>query len=80
MTRKTSPIAQTTITRAVKGAEAAGISVKSIRIEPDGAVVINGDIANKPPAPIDREIQAEMVSLQAWREKHGNKNGRDTHS
>ena len=29
---------------------------------------------------IDSEIDPEMTSLQAWREKHGSKNGRDTRS
>lgn len=73
------PSVSTLLKRSIQAVEKCGMSVNTIRIEPDGAIVINGDSVQKPPATVDSEIQAEMVSLQAWREKHGNQNGRNSH-
>lgn len=53
MTRKPSPISQATVTRTIKAAQAAGMEVKSFRVEPDGAIVITGDIAQKPMPVVD---------------------------
>lgn len=41
-----------TVTRAIKAVQKAGIDIRTIRIEPDGAVVINGERG----APPDDEL------------------------
>lgn len=43
MTRRHVEVSTDTVSRAIKGVKKAGIEIKSIRIEPNGAVVINGD-------------------------------------
>ncbi|SIR06516.1 hypothetical protein SAMN05880590_11188 [Rhizobium sp. RU35A] len=43
MGRRTIPFTQDAITRAIKAVQKAGVEIRSIRIEPDGAVVINGE-------------------------------------
>lgn len=43
MGRRTIPVTQDAIQRAIKAVQKSGIEVKSVRVEPDGAVVINGD-------------------------------------
>lgn len=43
MGRRTIPVTQDAIQRAIKAVVRAGIEVKTIRVEPNGAVVINGD-------------------------------------
>jgi len=35
-----------TVARAIKGARNTGVEIRTIRIEPNGAVVINGDNGN----------------------------------
>ena len=46
MSRRHVEVSTDAVSRAIKGARKAGIEVKTIRIEPNGAVVINGDIGN----------------------------------
>jgi hypothetical protein len=43
MGRRAIPVTQDAIQRAIKAVVKAGIEVKTIRVEPNGAVVINGD-------------------------------------
>jgi hypothetical protein len=43
MGRRTVPFTEDSISRAIRAVKKAGVDVKTIRIEPDGAVVINGD-------------------------------------
>lgn len=51
ITRK--PSMRTVLKRTIEAAQAAGLEVKSFRVEPDGAIVINGDIAQKPAPVVD---------------------------
>lgn len=43
MTRRHVEVSVDAVARAIKGAKKAGIEIRSVRIEPNGAVVINGD-------------------------------------
>ncbi len=43
MGRKTVAVSQDTIVRAINAVKKAGVEIKTVRVEPDGAVVINGD-------------------------------------
>ncbi|KSV69827.1 hypothetical protein D9M68_748540 [compost metagenome] len=43
MGRRAIPVTQDAISRTIKAVQKAGLEVKSIRVEPNGAVVINGD-------------------------------------
>lgn len=43
MSRRQVEISVDAVARAIKGAKKAGIEVRNVRIEPNGAVVINGD-------------------------------------
>jgi len=43
MSRRAIAVSVDIISRAIKGAKKAGVDVKTIRVEPNGAVVINGD-------------------------------------
>ena len=43
MGRRTIPFTEDSICRAIRAVKKAGIEIKTIRIEPNGAVVINGD-------------------------------------
>ncbi|WP_165220348.1 hypothetical protein [Affinirhizobium pseudoryzae] len=45
MGRRTIPFTQDAITRAIKAVQKAGVEIRTVRIEPDGTVVINGDRA-----------------------------------
>jgi hypothetical protein len=42
MGRRTIPFTEDSIARAIRAVKKAGIEIKTIRIEPNGAVVING--------------------------------------
>lgn len=42
MGRRTVPFTEDSIVRAIRAVKKAGIEIKTIRIEPDGSVVING--------------------------------------
>ena len=53
MTRKPSNVSEATIRRSIKAVEKCGMSVNTVRIEPDGTIVINGDIAQKPMPVVD---------------------------
>jgi hypothetical protein len=46
MGRRAVPFTQDSVSRAIRGVKNAGVEVKTIRIEPDGSVVINGDNGN----------------------------------
>lgn len=48
MTRRHIDVSVDIVSRAIKGVQKAGIEVKSIRVEPSGAVVINGDNTPEP--------------------------------
>jgi len=43
MGRRTIPFTEDSVRRAIRAVKKAGIEIKTIRIEPNGAVVINGD-------------------------------------
>lgn len=60
MTRKTSNISQASVVRTIKAAKAAGMEVKSFRVEPDGSIVINGDIAQKPQPVVDTSTRGYL--------------------
>ncbi|MCE6073434.1 hypothetical protein GOZ78_01985 [Agrobacterium vitis] len=43
MGRRTIPFTEDSIARAIKAVKRAGVEIKTVRVNPDGAVVINGD-------------------------------------
>jgi hypothetical protein len=51
---------QAQVRRAVKGAESAGLRVRSITVKPDGSIVI--DSADVDPRPVKRQVKA----LAGW--------------
>lgn len=55
MGRRTVPFTEDSIVRAIRAVKKAGIEIKTIRIEPDGAVVINGD-ADMSNEQVDRSL------------------------
>lgn len=44
MGRRAVAFTEDSVSRAIRAVKKAGVEVKSIRVEPDGSVVINGDI------------------------------------
>jgi hypothetical protein len=44
MGRRTIPFTEDSVSRAIRAVKRAGVEVKTVRIEPNGAVVINADI------------------------------------
>lgn len=43
MGRRTVPFTEDSVSRAIRAIKKAGIEIRSIRVEPDGSVVVNGD-------------------------------------
>lgn len=43
MTRRHVEVSTDAVARAIRGAQKAGVEIKTVRVEPNGAVVINGD-------------------------------------
>lgn len=63
MTRRPARVTQADISRAVKGATAAGLSVSKVEIDQDGKIVIvSGEGQPKETTPLD-----------AWKAKHAHK-------
>ena len=62
MARQSTAFRQVDLTRAVKGAKAAGLDVTRVEIGPDGRIVLS---AGKPEAPTSDS------PLEAWRREHG---------
>lgn len=59
MGRKTVAASQDHIVRCIAAVKKAGIEIKTVRIEPDGAVVINGDDQRNP-------AKEEVRKVKAW--------------
>jgi hypothetical protein len=60
MGRRAAAFAEDDVARAIRAAKKAGIDVKSIRVEPNGAVVINGDSVEKSERAIERSQKAHF--------------------
>ncbi len=45
MGRRKIPFTQDSVVRAIRAVKQAGIEIRTVRIEPDGTVIINGDSA-----------------------------------
>lgn len=56
MGRKTVAVSQDAIVRAISAVQKAGVEVKSIRVEPSGAVIINGDNPPKSEKSLEKPI------------------------
>lgn len=54
------PSVSTMLKRSIQAVEKCGMSVNTIRIEPDGAIVINGDSAQKPTATVDTSLRGYL--------------------
>ena len=48
MSRRQIAVSVDLISRAIKGTQKAGIEIRTIRVEPSGAIVINGDSGESP--------------------------------
>ncbi|WP_165220351.1 hypothetical protein [Affinirhizobium pseudoryzae] len=58
MGRRKIPFTQDSVVRAIRAVKQSGIEIRSVRIESDGAVVINGDCIDSD----DALMHAELVS------------------
>jgi hypothetical protein len=65
MTKKTSPIHQSSVMRAIKGAVAGGLKVTSVRVDKDGSIVLfpgqERDEREEPRLPIDSNEWDEVL-------------------
>lgn len=43
MGRRLVPFTEDSVSRAIRAVKKAGVEIKTVRVEPDGSVVINGD-------------------------------------
>ena len=62
MSRNAAAFRQADVTRAMRGAQAAGMQVTRVEIEPDGKIVVSSD---KSGAPTDES------PLEVWRRENG---------
>ena len=58
MGRRAIAFTEDAVSRAIKAVKKAGVDVKTIRVEPDGSVVINGDSGEKSERQIERSRKA----------------------
>jgi hypothetical protein len=68
MTRASAPFRQADVTRAIKGAVAAGVDISRIEIDAAGKIVIvPGKPTEVPATPVD-ELDRELAD---WESRHG---------
>jgi hypothetical protein len=60
MTRRHVEVSTDAVARAIRGAQKAGVEIKSVRVEPNGAVVINGDSGDQSEKPVARKVKAYL--------------------
>lgn len=60
MTRRHVEVSTDAVARAIRGAQKAGVEVKTIRVEPNGAVVINGDNAEIAEKAVAKKVRAYL--------------------
>lgn len=58
MGRRKIPFTQDSVVRAIRAVKQAGIEIRTVRIEPDGTVIINGDNARSGDIFTEEEVQA----------------------
>lgn len=57
MGRKSVAVSQDAIVRAIAAVKKAGIEVVTVRVEPDGAVVINGDNQDRTEKTVEKVVR-----------------------
>lgn len=57
MGRKVVAVSQDAIVRAINAVKKAGIEVRTVRVEPDGAVVINGENVSDAQKPLAKNMK-----------------------